>query len=102
MKDQGGLGRVSNHKLKICGTAHLGGHDMVRRVDRHGEALTWCRKCSGYARCRLVPKLINRCKPEKMDTKEYGKLKRIFALEEGTVLDRNAREKESPGKSAKS
>ena len=56
---------------------------MVRRVDRHGEALTWCRKCSGYARQRLGPKLMIRCKPEKMDTKEYGQMfKRILTLEE--------------------
>ena len=27
---------------------------MVRRVDPN--ALIWCRKCSGYARCRLGPK----------------------------------------------
>ena len=29
-----------------------GALDMVR-VDRHGEALIWCRKCSVYARHRL-------------------------------------------------
>ena len=23
---------------------------MVRRMDRQGEVLIWCRKCSGYAR----------------------------------------------------
>ena len=26
---------------------HLGGHDLVRRMDRQGEVLIWCRKCSG-------------------------------------------------------
>ena len=25
---------------------------MMRRVDQNGEALTWCRNCSGCARCR--------------------------------------------------
>ena len=29
----------SNHNLKRWGKAHLGEHDMVRRVDRHGETL---------------------------------------------------------------
>ena len=24
------------------------GHDMVRRMDGQGEALIWCRTCSGY------------------------------------------------------
>ena len=28
----------------------MGGHDLVRRVDRQGEVLIRCRKCSGYAR----------------------------------------------------
>ena len=26
---------------------HRGGHDLVRRIDRQGEVLIWCRKCSG-------------------------------------------------------
>ena len=65
---------------------------MVRRVYPHGEALVWCTKCSGYARCRLVPKLMNRCRPEKKDTDEYGNtLKIILKLEEGRVPDRNAK-----------
>ena len=34
---------------------HLGGHDMVRRMDRQGEVLIWCRKCSAYARQRMDP-----------------------------------------------
>ena len=34
---------------------------------------------------------MNRCKPDKMDTIEYGKmLKRILISEEGRVPDRNA------------
>ena len=61
---------------------------MVRRVDPHGKALVWCRKCSCHARCRLGPKLMVRCRPEKMDTKEDGKMiKRILILEEGKVSD---------------
>ena len=43
----------------------LGEFDMVRRVDPNGEALVWCRNCLCYARCRLGPKLMNRCRPEK-------------------------------------
>ena len=34
----------------------LGGHDLVRRIDRQGEVLIWCRKSSGYARQRKGPK----------------------------------------------
>ena len=44
---------------------HLGGSDMVRRVDPNGEALVWCRNCSSYARRRLGPKLLNRCRHKK-------------------------------------
>ena len=32
---------------------HLGGHDLVRSIDRLGEVLIWCRKFSGYARQRM-------------------------------------------------
>ena len=47
---------------------------------------TWCRNCSGYARQRMEPKLTNCCRPEQMDTKEFGKLVRIIqSLEEGRV-----------------
>ena len=65
---------------------------MVRRADPSGEALIWCRKCSGCARQRLGPKLLNRCEPGKFDTKEYGKLfERILILEEVRVSAKNAR-----------
>ena len=33
---------------------------MTRRFDPHGEALVWSRNCSGCARCRLGPTLMNR------------------------------------------
>ena len=56
----------------------MGGHDMVRRVDRQGEVLIWYRKCSGYARQRVGPKLMNCCKPKKFGTKENS-----LILEEG-------------------
>ena len=32
---------------------HLEGHDLVRRMDRQGEVLRWCRRCLGYARQRM-------------------------------------------------
>ena len=39
------------------GKRHMGGHDMVRRMDWQGDVLIWCRKCSGYARRRMGHKL---------------------------------------------
>ena len=54
---------------------HLGGHDLVRKVDRQGEVLIWCRKCSGCARQRMGPKLLTCCKPEQVSTKVPGKVK---------------------------
>ena len=47
--------------LGKCGRRLLGGHDLVRRMDRKGEVSIWCRKCSGYARQRMGPKLVNGC-----------------------------------------
>ena len=35
---------------------YLESHDLVG-VDRQGETLIWCRKCSGYARQRVRPKI---------------------------------------------
>ena len=44
------------------------------------------------SRCRLVPELVDHCRPEKKDTKEHWKmLKRILKFEKGEVPDRNAR-----------
>ena len=61
---------------------HLGGHDLVRRMDRQGVVFIWRRKCSGYARQRMGSKLMNCCGPEQKDTKEFGKMvKRIQILE---------------------
>ena len=59
---------------------------MVRRMDRQGEVLIWCRQCSGYARQRMGPKLMKCCKLEQVGTKEHGKmLKRIQVLEDGRI-----------------
>ena len=65
---------------------------MVRSVDRQGEVLIWCRKCSGCARQRMGPKLMEGCKPEQDGTKEHGQmLKRIQILEEGRIVAKEAR-----------
>ena len=66
----------------------------MRRVDRQGEVLIWCRKCSGYARHRMEPKLMNCCKPDNTGTKECGTiLKRIQVLKEGRIPAKEARGK---------
>ena len=49
---------------------------MVRRMDRQGEVLIWCRKMLGICKTENGPKLMNCCKPEQVDTKEYGSLPR--------------------------
>ena len=67
-------------------------HDLVRRLDRQGEVLIWCRKCSGYATQRMGPNLMNCCKPEHVGTKEHGKmLKRFQVLEDGSVPAKEAK-----------
>ena len=71
---------------------HLGGHGLVRRVDRQGEAFVWCRKCSGCAQQRMGPQLMNCCKPEQVCTKEHDKMfKRTQVLEDGRVPAKEAR-----------
>ena len=70
----------------------LGSHDLVRRVDRQGRVLIWGRKCSGHARQRMGPKLLNCCKPEQVGTEEHGKmLKRIQIVEDGRVPAKEAK-----------
>ena len=65
---------------------------MVRRLDRQGDVLIWCRKCSGIARQRMGPTLMNCCKPEQVGTKKYGKmLKRIQTLEDARIPAKEAR-----------
>ena len=65
---------------------------MVRRVDRQGGVLIWCRKCSGYARQGTGPKLMDCRKPVQVGTTEHGNmLKRIQILEDGRVLAREAK-----------
>ena len=79
-------------KLEKWGRRQLDGHDLVRRMDRQKKVLIWCRKCSGYARQRMGPKLINCCMPEPMDTKEFGNMvKRLQTLEERRVPAKEAK-----------
>ena len=64
---------------------------MVRRMDRQGQVLIWRRKCSGYARQTMGPKLVKCCKLEHMVTKEYGNmLKRVQTQEDGGVPAKEA------------
>ena len=66
--------------------SHMGGHDMVRRVDGQVEVLIWCRRWSVYERHRMGPKLMDCGK------KKDGKMfKRILILEEEKVPAKNAR-----------
>ena len=70
---------------------HLEGNDLVRRADRQGEVLIWCRKCSVHARQRMGPKLVDCCKLEHVDTTDHGKmLKRIPFLEDGIAPAKEA------------
>ena len=81
-----------SEKLGKWRKRHVGGHDLVRRVDRQGDVLIWCRKCSGHARQRMGPQLMNCCKPELVGTKKHGrKLKRIQILEDGRVPAKEAK-----------
>ena len=62
---------------------------MVRRMDRQGDVLIWCRKCSSHARQRMGPKLMICCKPEHVGTKEHGKIwKRIKVLDARRIWPR--------------
>ena len=70
-------------------------HDLVRRMDRQGEVLIWCRKCSGSARQRMGLQLMNCCKLVQVGTKEHGKMwKRIQILEDGRVPAKEANQLE--------
>ena len=49
-------------------------------------------KVFGICEAKKGPKLINCCRPEQMDTKEFGKMvKRIQILEEGRVPAKEAK-----------
>ena len=61
----------------------MGGHELVRRIDKQGKILIWCRKCSSCARQRMGPKLINCCRLEQVGTKEHGKMLKIIQVLEG-------------------
>ena len=60
---------------------------MVRRMDRQGDVVFWCRKCSGHAGQRMGPKIDGTFASwRKWAQKEYGKmLKRIQILDAGRI-----------------
>ena len=70
------------------GKRYLGGHDLVRRVDRQFEVLIWCRKCSAHARQRMGQTLMNCCKM----------LEGIRILEDGRVPAKEAQNWKIEGK----
>ena len=68
---------------------------MWEDTTRQGEVLVWCRKCSVYARQKMGPKLMNRCKSEQVGTGEHGNmLKRIQFLEDSRTLAKEGKELE--------
>ena len=70
---------------------HLGGHDLLRRKGKQGEILIWCRRCSGCARQRMGPKLMNCCRPQQVGTQEHGEMLKIIPiLEDGRVHAKEA------------
>ena len=50
------------------------GKTRYGKKNGQGEALSWCRKCSGYARQKMGPKLMNCCKLEQVGTEEHGRM----------------------------
>ena len=62
-----GVGEDSKVKLQRWCKKDLGGHNIVRRVDRNAEALAWCRKSSCYARQKTGTK-----SDEPMQTRKDG------------------------------
>ena len=67
----------------------MGGHDTVRIMDRQEEVLIWCRKCSGDARQRMGPKLLQA--GANGHKRVQKKLRRIQILEEGRMPANEAR-----------
>ena len=66
-------GKRPQPQAKQMGKRALGRARHDKMSGSNGEALVWCSKCSGYARCRLGPTSVNRCRPEKKATKEHEK-----------------------------
>ena len=76
----------------------MGCNDLHRRIDWQCEILILCRKCSGCARQRLGPKLMNCCEREQVGTKEHGQmLKLIQVLENRRILAKEAENWEIEG-----
>ena len=47
---------------------------MVRRSGPKWRGLNWVQKVLGLGAAAMGPKLMNRCKPERLDRKEYGQM----------------------------
>ena len=69
---------------------------MVRKIDRQGEVLMWCRKCSGYARQKMGPKLMqlaaSQSKWAQKSTENVEKTTQI--LEDGRITCQGGKEVE--------
>ena len=71
----------------------MGGHEKGKKNGQAGRSVDLVhKKCSGYAQQRVGLELMNRCKLEKVSTKENGKmLKRIQIFENGRIPAMEAR-----------
>ena len=83
------LMKDTEQKFRRPRKSHMGGHDVVRRVDGQGS-FALVHKISSSARQRMGPKLMD-CS-QRRGTKEDGKIfKRILILEEEKVPAKNSR-----------
>ena len=84
--------KILSKSLGNWGRRYVGGHDLVRRMDRQEEVLIWCKLCSGYARQRMGPKA---CELLKTGTNGH---QRIWQNDE---KNQNSRRMKSPSQRGK-
>ena len=90
--------KILDGKIWKMGKRHLGGHDLVRKIDKQGEILVRCRKCSGCARQRMGPKMMNRARLEQEGTREHGKmLNKTQFLEDGKSSCKGGKNRKNEG-----